>query len=68
MFSRIGILGTNDYVDFLSFIKKENDITKGNRSKFAISSNSAQTTLQLKNDIRNKHIFVLNATVISLFC
>jgi hypothetical protein len=36
----------------LSFIKKEYDIAKRNRSKFAISSNSAQTTLQLKNDIQ----------------
>ena len=52
MFHRIGILGTNDYVDFLEFVRDEDEKELAERKKPGASSNSAMTTSQLKNDIR----------------
>lgn len=52
MFSRVGVLATNDYADFLEFVQKEDEAAK-ERKRLGLPIHSDEmTTAQLKSDIR----------------
>ena len=55
MFSRVGVLATKDYADFLEFVQKEDEEAK-ERKRLGLPIHSDEmTTAQLKSDIRTSN-------------
>lgn len=52
MFTRVGVLATNDYKDFLEFVQKEDEEAKERKRLGLPIQSDEMTTAQLKSDIR----------------